>query len=617
MLVVNCKRTASIPMQRFFAVLLFLAGSTLFAAESVRISVTDFGAEPNSKKDTVAAVAQALEVCKSHESAILVFPKGRYDFYAPQGRRIFAMNINQHKNLTIDGQGSEFIFHGIMGVARVNESENVTMKNFSVDWEKPYIAQGNIVDATDAYIDIKFDTQEYPFEITDGQIFFTGFSDGTGKRQIDGYTLLFDKTTKELVAQTRDYPIGYNEFFNTNAEDRGNGIVRFNNRPRFKPKSGTYIALWLGRYIHVAIDLNHSKDVVLENIDIYHALSHGVVGFKTENITLRKVDYKTNDSKDRVFTIIADGYHLNTCKGLVKIENCTQVGMGDDFLNLHGMNVMVQKRIDDYTVEVGVSGRGNASYVLGVGDEVWFLDGQTVQRGEVGKIKEIKDIRENSRLVARHVVFEQKIPDSVKEKDALENKTWNAELEIRDCRIQRQHRARGLLISTPLRAVVENNYFRTAVAAILVEGDVNYWYESGGVNDLVIRNNVFEDCFSSGYAGDWGHAVITIHPSFRPQSVDDEAYHRNIRIENNEFKSFDYPILFARSVRNLRFTGNTLSRTTTYAPFAQNRMTFVFDGCREVLIEGNTYADDVLGKNVRMEHMKPDDIDVRDADIQR
>ncbi len=289
--------------------------------------------------------------------------------------------------------------------------------------------------------------------------------------------------------------------------------------------------------------------------------------------------------------------------------------MGDDFLNLHGMNVMVQKRIDDFTVEVGVSGKTGASYVLGVGDEVWFIDGNTVQRGETGTIKEIKEIRDGSKVIAKRIVFERKVPESLKEKDALENKTWNAELEIRGCNVLKKNRARGLLITTPKRAVVENNYFRTAGTAILIEGDVDFWYESGGITDLTIRNNVFEDCFSSGYNGDWGHAVITIHPSFKPKSENDEPYHRNIRIENNVFKSFDYPILFARSVRGLIFRDNKLGRTKTYQPFAVNKSTFVFDGCRDVRIERNTYTGDVLGKNVKTEHMKPEDLTVADPGV--
>jgi len=599
-------------MQRILSVILFLMGQALFAAEPVKISVTDFGAEPNSKKDSTAAVAKALEVCKAHESSHLVFPKGRYDFYATSGSRGIGMPVGGHQNLTIDGGGSELIFHDLLSVAALNNSQNITLRNFTVDWDRPLIAQGTILDTTDNHIDIKFDKTAYPFEIADGKIFFLGDS---WRRQIDGYTLLFDKVTKELVYNTRDYTIGGNELFNTQSEEITDGVVRFYGKPRYRAEPGTIIALWLGRYIANVFNISNCNNIVMEDITVYHGLSNGVVGFRTENITFRNVNFRANEKKDRVFSLIADGFHLNNCKGLVKIENCEHTGMGDDFLNIHGMNVMVQKRIDEYTIEVGVSGKGNASNIFDVGDEVWFIDGQTVQRGNVGTIKEIKEIREGSRLVAKHIVFEQKVPETFKEKDALENKTWNAELEIRDCRILRKHRARGLLISTPLRAIVENNYFRTAGAAILVEGDVNFWYESGAVTDLVIRNNVFEDCFSSGYGGDWGHAVITIHPSFRPQSEDDEAYHRNIRIENNVFKSFDYPILFARSVRNLTFTDNTLSRTTTYPPFAQNKATFVFDGCREVKIEGNTYTDDLLGKNVRTTHMKPEDLVIKDTDI--
>jgi hypothetical protein len=123
---------------------------------------------------------------------------------------------------------------------------------------------------------------------------------------------------------------------------------------------------------------------------------------------------------------------------------------------------------------------------------------------------------------------------------------------------------------------------------------------------------VFEDCFSSGYAGDWGHAVITIHPSYKPKNENDEAFHRNIRIENNTFKTFDYPVLFARSVRDLEFTKNNLSRTTAYEPFAVNQATFWFDGCRNVLIDANSWSDDFLGKNIKMFHMKPTDLNLKD-----
>ncbi|MDR0327441.1 MAG: hypothetical protein LBI05_04000, partial [Planctomycetaceae bacterium] len=352
------------PMQRFIPFILFLVGSTLLAAEPVKVSVADFGAEPNTKKDCITAVAKALEACKQHEASILIFPKGRYDFYAPSGGQRVAIPIAGQKNLVLDGDGSEFIFHGILTVAALTDSQNITLRNFSVDWDRPMIAQGTILNTTDESIDIQFDKAEYPYEITDGKIFFLGEG---WRRQVDGYSLLFDKTTKELVYNTRDYTIGQNDLFNTKAEEIAPGTVRFHGKLNYKAEAGTIIALWLGRYVANVFTFTNCKDITMEDINVYHGLSNGVVGFRTENVTFRNFNFRTNEAKNRVFSLVADGFHFNTCKGLIKIENCEHTGMGDDFLNIHGMNVMVQKRIDDYSVEVGVTGKTGASYVLGVG----------------------------------------------------------------------------------------------------------------------------------------------------------------------------------------------------------------------------------------------------------
>lgn len=602
---------------------LFVFMTIVAAAEPVRVSVADFGAVSGDKSDCVAAVRKALAECKKHDSATLVFPKGRYDFFAPKDGDRFAMPVADCKNLTIDGQGSEFVFHGIMGVCAVRNSENIVLRNFSVDWDEPFIVQGTILDTREEWIDIRFDTEQYRFDVDEnGKIGFhvTGWASQPERRKIDGYTLLFDADKHHLVPQTRDNPLGGNELFNMKAENIGEGLVRFHGKARKLPgdkypEPGTVIALWLGRYVHVAFDLNRSKHILLEDIDIYHSLSHAVVGFKTEDITLRRVNNTPNKEKDRVFSLVADGFHLNTCRGKVVIDECSHFGAGDDFLNLHGMNVMVQKRIDDRTLEVGVSGKTGASYVLDVGDEVWFIDGKTVQRGETGKIKEIKEIRQENKTIAKHLVFEETLPETVKEKDAIENKTWNAELLVKNCTVGRSHRARGILVTTPKKVVIESNVFETAGAAILIEGDVSFWYESGAVSDVEIITNRFVDCFSSGHGGDWGHAVITIHPSFQPKSDEDEAYHRNIRILGNNFFAFDYPVLYARSVRGLEFTDNMISNTRTFKPFAANKATFWLDGCREVQIGTNHWEGEVPGKNVRMFHMKPGDLKLSDQEI--
>ena len=120
----------------------------------------------------------------------------------------------------------------------------------------------------------------------------------------------------------------------------------------------------------------------------------------------------------------------------------------------------------------------------------------------------------------------------------------------------KQNRGRSILVTTPAKVLIENNYFRSAGAAVLIEGDTELWFESGAVCDITIRNNLFEDCYTSGNniidgPWGWGEGVISISPSFRPQDADAKAYHRNIRIVGNTFRHFDCAVLFARSAEGL------------------------------------------------------------------
>lgn len=172
-------------------------------------------------------------------------------------------------------------------------------------------------------------------------------------------------------------------------------------------------------------------------------------------------------------------------------------------------------------------------------------------------------------------------------------------------------------MTTPEKVLIENNYFRTAGTAILIEGDVDHWYESGANQDLTIRNNVFEDCLSSGSETggkwEWGEAIITITPSYQPQNETCLPYHTNIRIENNLFKTFDIPLLRARSIGNLVFSGNKIEHTRTYKPFAWQRAAFWLDGCREVLIKDNSYDAFYEGDTIWTEHMQPSDLKMDEA----
>lgn len=592
-------------MKKCFLLLVLLINIKL-TAQTV-VSVTDFGVSPNSSINTVPALKRAIDYCKGKTNVILSFPNGRYDFWAVSTKEIsdnIGFNMIGLKDVIVEGNGSEFIFHGWMQIANVDSCENITFRDFSVDWDRPFISQAQIIQASNSFLDVKIDRKKYPYVIENGKILFLG--EGWKLPVLNVYNNLYDRFKKEIVYNTWDNPLG--NIFNQEAEELSTGIVRFHGEVPIKPDSGTYVSLFHVRYAINGFHLQNSRNITLKDLQIFHCLSHGVLGERTENITMNNASVMVNDCKGRVFSGVADASHFVNCKGIIKVENCAHTGQGDDFINVHGRNVMIQKIIDKKTIEVKLDGRYNTE-----GDEVWFIDQETAQRGELRKIESISPVfNEQNKLSGYRLTFTQTLPSIVEENDFIENKTWAASLELRNCKILKRHRARGILVTTPEDVVIENNYFRSAGTAILIEGDLDFWFESGANNNVQIRNNVFEDCLTSGNAhasrGEWGEAVITITPSHKPKTLEDCPYHKNIFIYNNVFKVFDTPLIRARSVGNLGFTDNVIEKTDTYKPYAWQKSTFLFDGCRKVEISNNRWDKKYEMREIYIEHMKKSDI---------
>lgn len=577
--------------------------------QSKTISIKDLGYVPGSHRNVIPFVKEALKQCESGEAATVFFPKGRYDFwqdFTSSEQFTIGINMDNLKNVTLEGDSSEFIFHGNMQIMRIFQCENIRVQNLSVDWDHPFMYQGKYVNATDDYIDIAFDRSEYPYVIEDGQFYLTGEG---WKAKPTGYFNLFDRDTKEILYQSHD---GNNDYlFNSKAVEIQPGIVRFYGKPNIKPPKGTYTTLMAGRYITTGISISNSRNVYLKNVTLYHALSHGFVGVKSENITMDNANVKVNEKKGRVFSIIADASHFTNCKGLIKVINCAHTGAMDDFINVQGGYTPIDSIADERSVIIS-NDRGVGS----AGDEIWFVNSVYCQRSEPRIIKSVESIGENGRFFLKKIIFSTPLPAEVKAGDYMENKTWTPSVEIRNCKILKQHRARGILVTTPQKVVIENNYFRTAGTAILIEGDMDYWFESGANRDVTIRNNIFDNCLTSGcITGDrweWGEAIITITPSHKPQNEKTEPYHKNIRIENNIIRTFDIPLVHARSVRGLTFTNNKIVRTYTFEPYLWQKTSFLFDGCRDVLILNNTIDPEYVKRTVEIHHMKKSDIKIEE-----
>ena len=156
--------------------------------------------------------------------------------------------------------------------------------------------------------------------------------------------------------------------------------------------------------------------------------------------------------------------------------------------------------------------------------------------------------------------------------------------------------ARSVLITTKGRVLVENNYFSSQMKGILIEGDNNYWYESGAVEDIMIRNNVFENI---GYEGGPRGYALYASPLFnKDQHMGEGRYHRNVHFVGNTVKSFNGQFVLARSVDGLVVSGNKFEVSKDYAAL-HDVPAIDLDYCDNVIIENNSCAGFKLPLTVR------------------
>ncbi|MCK5000946.1 MAG: hypothetical protein KAS23_15495, partial [Anaerohalosphaera sp.] len=479
------------------------------------IDITGFGVQPDSGKDAVAAVKQALakarEFGKQNKEVHLVFPKGRYDFFpdSSEKRKYYESNsyqidfrtcpiiIEETANLVFDGNGSEFVFHGPMRTVTIDNSENITLKNFSVDWDIPLTAQSQVMEVTDDYIDIRI-ADESPYIIENGKIFFTG----KGWKSGWWATIEFEKHSHLVPQGSGDGCMGGN-WRDYRAEEIKPRLIRLHNKFKRTPAVGNYLVMRHNSREHAGMFFFHSKDIVLEDVNVYHTGGLGLLGQFSENLSFERVNIIPNPAKNRYLSGHDDGLHISNCRGLVRVEDCTFGGLMDDPINVHGTSVRVIKQLADDKLLCRFMHSMSVGMLWGrPGEKVGFIRASSLKTISTGRIKSWKPLN----VTDFEVSFEKAVPGDLKVGDALENLTWAPQVHISNCTFN-SCRARGVLLSTGQKSIIEDSIFRSSGAAILIAGDANQWYESGAVNDLVIRGNIFESpCLTSWYQ--FGEGVI-------------------------------------------------------------------------------------------------------------
>ena len=584
------------------SLLLSLSVSDVCAQERV-YDISQFGLKANSKKNASPVVRKAIAKikaeCRDGEKVILRFPAGRYNFHEAGStvREYYISNHDQDnpkkvgialedmKNLTIDGQGSEFVFYGRMIPVSLLRSENCVLKSFSIDFEQPHIAQVQVVE-NDPEKGITFEPAPWvDYRISKDSV-FEGLGEGWVMRYSWG--IAFDGKTKHVVYNTSDIGCPTKGAFEV--------APRRICSPKWKDARlvpGTVVAMRGWGRPTPGIFMSHDVNTSLLDVKVHYAEGMGLLAQLCEDITLDGFGVcLKGDNDPRYFTTQADATHFSGCKGKIVSKNGLYEGMMDDAINVHGTYLKVIKRVDDHTLIGRYMHDQSWGFEWGrPGDDVQFVRSETMEL--IGKQNQITAIRPYDKGEIQgdrefSITFKEAIDPAINEKSGfgIENLTWTPEVLFAGNTI-RNNRARGTLFSTPKKMVVEDNLFdHTSGTAILLCGDCNGWFETGACRDVTIRRNRFINALTNMFQ--FTNAVISIYPEI-PNLKDQQKYFHGgkdggIVIEDNEFDTFDAPILYAKSVDGLIFRNNVIKTNTEFKPFHWNKDRFLLERVTNVKI---------------------------------
>ncbi|MDO6737013.1 right-handed parallel beta-helix repeat-containing protein [Wenyingzhuangia sp. 2_MG-2023] len=611
----------------------------LFTANSFAssISVEPILFKTNIANDATPVVLdRILKLDKTKENQIK-FEKGTYHFYSEKGLEKFcyisnhddvmvrtAFPIFDFKNISIDGQGSTFIFHGKMIPFMIDDSKNVSVKNVTIDWEMSFHSESVIVavDEKNKTFDMRI-SEEYPYEIRNNQLYFV-------KEYYEhdlGQTIMYDPNRKAIMFDTESYTnltiskkakvsrnvsnIDYKYEYDHRSKFFGPlgrelsivikelepGLVRVFNHKKKLPPVGMVLASKGSQSVNrlaPAFRVTNTAGFNGTNINIHHAGGMGIIAENSSDLILD--NFNITPSKGRMVSTTADATHFVGCSGKVVLRNSTFQNQLDDAMNVHGTYQKIVDVLDENRIGVRMGHSQQQGFVIGKENESIGLVRLSNSFFPYHKLS-IKNIQYiNGRY--QIITFNEELPKEVQPGDLIENLDGYPDLLVENCVIS-NNRARGLLISNPVKTIVRNNFFSTEMEAILIPVESGHWYESGNGANITIENNVFQDCQHSGF----DRGVIR----FVTDDDNENIAFRNIKITNNTFNQFDNLILEIANTDGLVFSNNTITNSETFPMLYSENSVVTVKTSKNIIFKKNKYkgkAEIILKKDESISKLK-------------
>lgn len=473
---------------------------------------------------------------------VLSFEKGVYDFWVDGTYREYlnpGCNKSGDKNIvfplfnledvTIEGNGSTFMFHDRVFPFALKNSCNVTLKNFSVDFSFPRCMIACVKEVNSEGVRFSIDKEKYSYGVNEHgnflinageDIFSTAerryfLKQGYGGNSVN-YCCFLAAGNLYYNIDTDVLPAGV---LRVNAEETDDGIFF-----RFTSENTEEVRFCEGEEVLVSFDelrendnffFERCKDITLENVHIIQGAGMGFTGQCTENFTLKKCRVAPDGKIP--FSTTADSVLLTNFTGLVRMEECYFENTLDDGFSIHGFYACVDRITGSNKVVLKFMHDSQSGVnFLFHGDRIHISDGVTLN--EKAETAHIKSAYFMDDLHYLNVEFEEEIESFISVGDFIENPDRTPDVVIENCVFVNTV---ALRIGSAGKVVFKNNTVK-GCSGVLINDLLHYWHASGPVRNVNIENNVMEEC------------TFGVQMSV-DRYEDTDVYHQNVHIRNNKF----------------------------------------------------------------------------------
>lgn len=448
----------------------------------------------------------------------------------PDGLRRTAIYLNGKRNVTIDGNGATVIIHGKMTPMLFNESENITVRNLTVDYACPTMAEFTVL-SNDGGKCVIIINPECLFRIEENDLIWQGELglDGLpywedsyiGNRR---HIKLFDPKT-EMCRDFRRDDLAFDKI-----EQLDTNTLRVH----LKNKAVNFPAGCIIQTRNIVRDQTGSlfqrcKNLLFEDLRIRFMHGLGMVSQFCENVTYRNCDFTPKDG--RTIASTADFFQFSGCKGKLIIDGCKARGAQDDYVNVHGTHLQIVEKNDEEN-SIVVRFMHNESWgfqAFEIGDELEYIKWDTLIPYAGTKVIGFTKLNDTD----IKLYLDRPLPDLELGKDVVENATWTPDLYVRNCDFGLTS-GRGILCTTRGEVIIENNmFYKLWGPALLVEDDCNFWFESGYTKEIIFRNNRVISC---DYAATWETAPVIRYSPKVMNEASAEFVHGKLTLVGNSFE---------------------------------------------------------------------------------